>query len=138
MKIRKSTAIKHVSISATILVVFFFGIVFIRLTSANTSDAFYTSGTVTIVDGVQIINLNARLGFNPSRIQAQSNIPTKLIVETKNTFDCTAYLNIPQINFSKFLPPTGLTEIDLHSMQSGEELEGYCGSNTYKFVIRFS
>lgn len=102
------------------------------------SKAEFSSNGVEIRNGVQYISFRAGLGYSPNRILATAGIPTKLEIETKNTYDCTAYLDIPSLNVKRFLPPTGVTEIDVQGRAPGEEIEGYCGSETYKFIIKFS
>lgn len=98
----------------------------------------YSSSSVEINNGVQYIDIKAGLGYSPNRILASANLPTKLNIETKNTYDCTAFLNIPQLDVKKFLPPTGFTEIAIDEQNPGTEIEGFCGSDTYKFIIKFS
>lgn len=136
MKINKSSVFK---ISGILLVSFLviLSLLFINQFN-NTSQTQFSNNGVRTVNGVQTITLKAGLGYSPNRILAKADVPTKLEVETLNTYDCTAYLNIPKLNIEKFLPPTGVTEIDMQAMSSGEEIEGYCGSDTYKFIIKFS
>ncbi len=136
MNIRKPTITNIYIFIGVILVVLFLSIFITKLLKSDNNE-FSPNGVIT-ENGVQVITLNAGLGYSPNRIAAQSSIPTKLEIKTNNTYDCTAYLNIPQLNIKKFLPPTGTTEIDLSSRESGEVIEGYCGSDTYKFVIKFS
>lgn len=136
MNIRKPNITNLYIFIGAILVILLLSIFISKLVKSDTSD-FSTEG-VTTENGVQKITLKAGLGYSPNRIAAQSNLPTKLEIKTNNTYDCTAYLNIPQLDIKKFLPPTGTTEIDLSNRESGDIIEGYCGSDTYKFVIKFS
>jgi len=115
------------------------GLVFTAvIVSANSEKSKFSQIGVETKNGVQFISLKAGLGYTPNRISAKASIPTKLEIETNNTYDCTAFLNIPKLNIKQFLPPTGVTEIEVQGMQPGEEIEGFCGSDTYKFVIKFS
>ncbi len=113
-----------------------FVLVFIVKSSQSVSA--FSNSTVEFIEGMQTIKIKAGLGYSPNKIQAQANIPSELQIETDNTYDCTAFLNIPKLNIKEFLPPTGVTKIPLLGMSTGEELEGFCGSDTYKFVIKFS
>lgn len=136
MKLTKKTVFKISGIFLGLSLVLSL-IVFVGRINAVGQAQFSNNG-VEIRNGVQYISLRAGLGYSPNRILATASIPTKLEIETKNTYDCTAYLDIPRLNVKKFLPPTGITEIDVQGMAPGEEIEGYCGSDTYKFIIKFS
>lgn len=65
-------------------------------------------------------------------------MPTKLIVKTDGTFDCSASLVIRSVGFQKILPPTGETEIDIGTPKSGEPLVGVCGMGMYNFAVNFN
>jgi plastocyanin domain-containing protein len=134
MKIARSNLYKlSIVLACTV-----FALVLITATSKSNNQSEFNSSAVKTIDGVQYISLSAGLGYTPNRIMASASLPTKLKIKTNNTYDCTAYLNIPKLNIKKFLPPTGTTEIALDNLKPGEEIEGFCGSDTYKFVIRFS
>jgi plastocyanin domain-containing protein len=133
MKVSKSFIVKLASLT---LIFLGFAIFAVLLVKFNVSE--FSREGVETKDGVQLITLKAGLGYSPNRILASASIPTKLEISTNNTYDCTAFLNIPKLNIKKFLPPTGITEIALDQFKPGEEIEGFCGSDTYKFIIRFS
>lgn len=92
---------------------------------------------VEIKDGVQYITIDAKGGYSPRVSNAKAGIPTKLIVKTNNTFDCSASLVIRSVNFQKILPQNGETEIDLGTPEVGE-FQGLCGMGMYSFVVKFS
>jgi len=96
-----------------------------------------TERGVEIKDGIQYIRIDAGGGYFPRVTEAQSNIPTKLIVKTNGIFDCSASLAIRSIGFQKILPPEGETEIDLGIPNRGEPLRGVCGMGMYSFEINF-
>ena len=56
-----------------------------------------------IKDGIQYITINAKGGYSPRVSNAQAGIPTKLIVKTNNTYDCSLALSVKQANFQKVL-----------------------------------
>lgn len=90
-----------------------------------------------IVDGIQYVTINARGGYSPRISTAKAGIPTKLIVKTNGTFDCSASLVIRAVGFQKILPQTGNTEIDLGIPVAGVPLLGVCGMGMYSFNINF-
>ncbi len=94
--------------------------------------------SVEIKNGVQYITIDAKGGYFPKVVTAQGGIPTKLIVKTNGTFDCSASLVVRSVGFQKILPPTGETEIDLGIPKSGEPVVGVCGMGMYNFQINFS
>ncbi|MEK7128219.1 MAG: cupredoxin domain-containing protein [Patescibacteria group bacterium] len=96
-----------------------------------------TAQSVEIKNGIQYITVLASGGYSPNKTIAQSGIPTKLIMKTTGSFDCSASLVIRSIGFQKILPQTGETEIDLGIPQKGEPLQGVCGMGMYSFAIDF-
>ncbi|HLP86413.1 MAG TPA: cupredoxin domain-containing protein [Candidatus Paceibacterota bacterium] len=92
---------------------------------------------VEIKDGVQYITVNAKGGYSPRVSNAKAGIPTKLIVRTKDTYDCSLALSVKQANFQKVLSKTGEEVIDLGTPQSGTPIRGVCGMGMYNFVINF-
>lgn len=88
-------------------------------------------------DGIQYITINARGGYSPRLSEAQSGIPTKLIMKTDGTYDCSSSLLIRSIGIQKILPNTGNTEIDLGIPKSGNPISGMCGMGMYNFNIDF-
>lgn len=103
----------------------------------------FTSGTnstqqVEIKNGVQYVTINAKAGFTPRVSEVKSGIPTKLIVNTNDTFDCSSTLVIQSLNYRKILPQTGETEIDLGIQEAGKTIQGLCGMGMYNFQIKFN
>ena len=92
---------------------------------------------VEIRDGVQYVTINAKGGYFPKVSTAKAGIPTKLIVKTDSTFDCSAALSVRSAGFQEILPQTGETEIDLGIPKAGEPLEGICGMGMYSFLVNF-
>jgi plastocyanin domain-containing protein len=92
---------------------------------------------VSIVDGKQIIELDARGGYFPVKSTAQAGIPTIIRFNTRATFDCSSAVRIPSMNISRVLPQTGKTDIDVGVQKVGV-LEGTCGMGMYPFEIEFT
>lgn len=91
---------------------------------------------VTIVDGKQIVEINAKAGYQPRKSVAQAGIPTILRFDTNGTFDCSASVRVPSMNITKTLPQTGSTDIDIGS-QKVATLQGTCGMGMYPFEVEF-
>ncbi len=94
--------------------------------------------SIEIKDGVQYIRIDAGGGYSPQLTNAKADIPTKLIVKTNGTYDCSSSLVIPSIKFQKILPQTGETEINIGTPKAGIPLKGVCGMGMYSFQINFS
>lgn len=109
------------------------GIIF----SGNKNGEQTLKNNVEIKDGIQYITVLASGGYFPQTTIAKSNIPTKLIMKTGGTFDCSASLAIREIKFQKILPPNKETEIDIGVHKVGEEMDGVCGMGMYNFTIKF-
>src|SRR5574343_377778 len=91
---------------------------------------------VSIIDGKQVISINVRGGYQPRKSIAKANIPSMIRFNTNGTFDCSISVRIPSIGFSKILPQTGSTGIDIGTQNPGL-LKGSCGMGMYNFEIEF-
>lgn len=91
---------------------------------------------VSMVDGKQIIEIQAKGGYTPRKSIAKAGIPTILRMNTKGTFDCSSSVRIPSMNLFKSLPQSGVTDIDLGTQSAGT-LNGSCGMGMYPFEVDF-
>lgn len=90
-----------------------------------------------IKDGIQYITIDAKGGYSPRVSTAKAGIPTKLIVKTNGTYDCSAALSIKSVGFQKILARTGEETIDLGTPVAGTPIRGVCGMGMYNFVVNF-
>lgn len=90
-----------------------------------------------IKDGIQYVTITARGGYSPKKSFAKAGIPTKLIVKTNSTYDCSAALVIHSLKYREMLPNTGETTIDAGTYKIGDTLQGVCGMGMYSFAIDF-
>lgn len=107
-------------------------------TTVNTNNV--TQGStqnIEMKDGVQYITVNAKGGYSPRITTAKAGIPTKLIMKTNGTYDCSAALSIRSVGFQKILAKTGEETIDLGTPVAGVPTRGVCGMGMYSFVINF-
>lgn len=132
---------KTASIILIIALVIGLGIIFVGSSKSNNNPNTASNQAVqnsVIKDGIQYITINAKSGYSPKVSTAQAGIPTKLILKTDRTYDCSASLAIHSIGYQKILPQTGETEIDIGSQKAGETLQGVCGMGMFSFQIKFS
>ncbi len=94
------------------------------------------ANNVTIVNGKQIIEINAKGGYFPRISVAKAGIPTIIRFNTNGTFDCSSSVRIPSMNINKLLPQSGTTDIELGNPQIGI-LQGMCGMGMYPFEVDF-
>lgn len=104
--------------------------------SNDTSPAVANANNVTIVDGMQIVEISAKGGYQPRKSIAKAGVPTIIRFDTNGTFDCSSSVRIPSMNISKSLPQTGTTDIDVGS-QEVATLQGTCGMGMYPFEVEF-
>jgi len=129
---------KTASIIITTALVIGIGIMFLGNSGDNpNSGATESVQNVEIRDGVQYVTINAQGGYSPRISSAQANIPTKLIVKTNGTYDCSAALVIRSIGYQKILPQTGEEVIDLGIPQAGA-VQGLCSMGMYNFSVNFN
>lgn len=91
---------------------------------------------VSIVDGLQIIEIKAKGGYQPRKSTAQAGIPTVLRFDSKGTFDCSSSVRIPKMGISRSLDFSGLTDIDIGTQKVGT-LKGSCSMGMYPFEVEF-
>ena len=89
-------------------------------------------------NGFQVVEILARGGYSPRRIAAAANMPTRLEIRTKGTYDCSSALVIPSLGFEEMLPPTGVTKIDIPAQPKGSLVRGFCAMGMFYFDIRFT
>jgi len=121
------------------------GIFFIGNSKGNSNDGSSNTNKVSattvqnseIKDGVQYITIDAKGGYSPKVSTAKAGIPTKLIVRTNGTYDCSSALSIRSVGFQKILNRTGEETIDLGTPVAGTPIRGVCGMGMYSFVVNF-
>lgn len=91
---------------------------------------------VKIVDGVQVVEIRARGGYQPRKSVAKAGLPTVINFNTEGTFDCSLAVRVPSLGIDKMLPPTGETKVDVGVPEAGK-LRGSCGMGMYPFEINF-
>lgn len=106
--------------------------------ASSGTDGVAQSQNVEIKDGVQYVTVTAKGGYSPRVTQIKGGIPTKLVVKTDGTYDCSASLVVRSVGFQKILQPTGEEVIDLGTPKSGEKVQGVCGMGMYNFQIKVS
>ncbi len=96
------------------------------------------SQNVRSVEGKQVIEVSAKGGYSPRMTVAKANVPTILRVTTNATFDCSSALRIPALSYSKNLPATGTTDIEVPAQAAGTTLKALCSMGMYNFSITFN
>lgn len=117
-----------------ILVIVSLGIIFFVITSGNSGTI---AGTSNVKDGSQEATIKVKAGYSPNEITLKAGIPTRIVFETKNTYDCSLQLNIPKLDYSNTLPSTGTTVLTIASQETGSEITGSCGMRMYGFKLKF-
>lgn len=120
-----------------VAVLLFVGLGFVVSSGPKNPASNETVQNVEVKDGVQYVTINAKGGYIPRVSNAKAGIPTKLIMNTTGTFDCSSALTIPELGLRKMLPQNGKTEIDLGVREVGK-LQGLCSMGMYNFEINFN
>ena len=111
---------------------------FISDRSASSGGEIAQSQNIEIRDGVQYVTITAKGGYSPRVTEIKGGLPTKLVVKTDGTYDCSASLVVRSVGFKKILQPTGEEVIDLGTPKSGDKVQGVCGMGMYSFQIKVS
>lgn len=109
---------------------------FISDKSMSSGSEVAQSQNVEVRDGVQYVTVTAKGGYAPRITEIKGGLPTKLVVKTDGTYDCSASLVVRSVGFQKILQPTGEEVIDLGVPKSGERVQGVCGMGMYNFQIK--
>ncbi len=104
--------------------------------NGNTNNETIDTNNVSIVDGVQIVDIKVKGGYLPRKSIAKAGIPTIIRFNTSSTFDCSAFIRIPSLNVSRSLPQSGSTEINIGTPTT-TDLQGSCGMGMYPFDVDF-
>jgi plastocyanin domain-containing protein len=103
----------------------------------STNNTVMTSTNVNTEGEKQIIEITAKGGYSPDETIAKAGVPTIIRVKTNNTFDCSAALRIKSLGYSKNLPATGTTDIEVPAQVAGTTLKALCSMGMYNFSIQF-
>ena len=126
---------KNIILALAIGVVLIVGALYLLRTGDNSPKS-TNLNNVEMIDGKQIIQIEAKGGFSPKKSVAKAGVPTILRFNTKGTFDCSSSISIPSLNINKVLPNTGSTDFDIGSPAVGV-LDGRCGMAMYFFTVDF-
>lgn len=96
------------------------------------------SQNVEIKGGIQYVTVTAKNGYSPRSTEIKGGVPTRLIMKTDGTYDCSASLIVRSVGFQKILQPTGEEIIDLGAPKSGEKVQGICGMGMFNFQLEVS
>jgi len=102
----------------------------------NIRDNLNNPNNVEIKEGVQYVTVLAKGGYFPKISLIKADLPTKLIIKTENTYDCTASLIIRSLDLQKVLSANGQEIIDLGILKSGNSIQGVCGMGMFYFKIQ--
>ena len=126
---------KPTVISILIVIILIGGAIFF---SNKNDDLNNNINNVGVVDGKQIIEINAKGGYFPRTTTAKAGMPTVIKVKTGGTFDCSSALTIPSLGYRTNLPSSGETLIDVSPQKVGAKLQGLCAMGMYNFSIEFN
>jgi plastocyanin domain-containing protein len=129
---------KAIAVSIISVAVLIGGGIFLLTASRAGTDGQPSRDNVAIVDGKQVIEIDAKGGYFPNKTAAQANIPTVLKIKTNSTFDCSSAVRIPSINYQAYLPPSGETIIELPPQEEDSTLQGLCAMGMYNFSLSFN
>lgn len=131
---KKSTIISIIISVALIVGTFYF----VSEKSNSEVSGIVQSQNVEVRDGVQYVTISAKGGYSPRITEIKGGMPTKLVVKTDSTYDCSASLVVRSAGYQNILQPTGEEIIDLGTPKSGEKVQGVCSMGMYNFVINAS
>jgi plastocyanin domain-containing protein len=104
---------------------------------SGNSDSSQNNNNVTVKDGVQYVQIKVGGGYSPKVSLAKGGMPTKLVFNTGNAYDCSTSLSIKQLNYNKVLNPNSQEMADAGTPKSGDKLQGVCAMGMYNFSVNF-
>ena len=127
---------KFLVFSLLTVVIFFTAAYFFVNGTGTSADTTGFANNVSIEKGIQIVEIQAKGGYQPRQSVAKAGIPTIIRFNTNGTFDCSTAMRIPSLGISKILPRSGATDIDIGNPQVAT-LKGSCSMGMYRFEIDF-
>ncbi|MEN9912831.1 MAG: hypothetical protein RLY66_239 [Candidatus Parcubacteria bacterium] len=126
------------TISSTIFALILIGgaLWFAGSRSGSTTTGTPSRDNVSVVDGVQIIDIKVKGGYEPRSTVAKAGIPTVLRFTTSGTFDCSIAVRIPSLGLGENLSMTGTLDIPIGTSTPGI-LKGTCSMGMYGFDVDF-
>lgn len=121
-----------------ILVVILVGGVTMLFGAGSNTQTTTKQDNVSMVDGKQIIEINAKGGYLPRNSIAKANTPTAIKIITQGTFDCSSSVVIPSLEYRRNLPPSGETFIQIPPQKEGSTLQILCAMGMYNFSVKFN
>lgn len=85
----------------------------------------------------QIIEIDAKGGYNPKLTTAKAGVPTVIRLKTDGTYDCSSAVTISSVGFRKNLDATGVTDVEVAANLAQGTLEGVCSMGMYNFSVEF-
>lgn len=129
---------KSIIVSLLVSLALIGGTTYFVLKSPASSGGAEQSKNVEVREGVQYVTITARGGYSPRVSDIKAGMPTKLVVKTDGTFDCSAALVVRSVGFQKILQSTGEEVIDLGTPKAGEKIQGVCSMGMYSFQLKVS
>lgn len=129
---------KSIILSLVVSLALIGGTTYFVLKSPTSSGGAEQSKNVEVREGVQYVTITARGGYSPRVSDIKAGMPTKLVVKTNGTFDCSAALVVRSVGFQKILQSTGEEVIDLGVPKAGEKIQGVCSMGMYSFQLKAS
>ncbi len=126
------------TIISLIISVFLIGGTFLFVNYSGSGETKIEENNVYVAEGRQVIEISAKGGYSPRVSAARAGLSSVIKIKTDGTFDCTAFINIPSINYQKILPSSGVTDIEIPAQEPGTTLQGLCGMGMFNFQVRFN
>ena len=95
-------------------------------TETRGSDATATAAWARVQDGVQVVTMQVRGGFEPHVVRVRPGIPVRVQVDRQEDSSCSARLVIADLDVNRALAAFGQTTIDLPALSPGAH-ELTCG-----------
>lgn len=126
----KATVLSSVAAAALIAASLFLG------GGGDRATANVPANNVSVVDGIQIVEIQARGGYWPRKSVAKAGLPTVLRFNASGSFDCSSVVRIASLDVSENLPQSGFADIEVGT-RDVSTLEGSCGMGMYPFEVEF-
>lgn len=107
------------------------GLPYVEFTSSTNVQAVNSK----IINGSQVARIDiTQSGYNPTYIQLQKDIPTKLQLNANGVYTCALAFRAPGLGLSQDLPPTGSTELSFTPTKPGR-YNFSCSMGMYRGTI---
>src|SRR5205809_6091737 len=78
-----------------------------------------TAATASVKDGVQVVDVLVKGGYEPGVVRVTRGAPVRLVFDRQETSSCSEEVVLPDFGIRRFLPPFARTPVEFTPTKAG-------------------